>query len=262
MSLADKIEQYEYLRLLLLGSEAGVGLAQPRLNPGAEGFDAFVSTSYVALRETLAEDASFFSRVGVLARHQAPRSVYLLRTARQHDDNLEAVVFYDRWVGDEPIDWDNAVERLAEQVEDYLGLMIQAARSVRQSGELHRQWADSASVSVSTVFASVCQDLVLAFPSRAREAKVRAIEGRYRRERQAGPKRRVIADLCVQEALSESGGLPVDYAELLDELGLLGTRDAPAVLALAYATSRAHPNLNGDDFKRKTSEMWWSLVSS
>lgn len=262
MTLADSIFQYERLRLLLLGSEAGLGIELPRSNPGADGFDAFVSSSYVALRETLAEDASFLASVGVLRDHEAKRSVYLLRTARQHDDNQTAATFYNRWLGNEPIDWDDAVERLVKQVEDYLRSLVRAAQAVRQSDTLRQQWVEAASVSVASVFASVSQDLGLDFSAGARQAKVRAIEARYRRERPSGPKRRIIADLCVQEALSESGVLPVDYSELLDALGLIRSRDASTLLALAYATAHALPGLNGEDFIRKTSEMWWSLVQA
>lgn len=262
MSLADSIAQYEYVRLLLLGSEVGLRIEQPGSDLGADGFDAFVSTAYVALRETLAEDVSFLLSVGVFGNHDAIRSVYLLRTARQHDDNDQAVSFYNGWLGEEPIDWSDAVERLVERVEDCLGALTRAAQMVRQSPALHQQWVDSASVSVLSVFASVCRDLRLAFPRGTTLAKVRAIEGRYRRERPAGPKRRIIADFCVQEALSESGALPVDYWELLDELGLIGSRNASAALVLAYATARALPGLSGEAFRRKTSEMWWSLVGT
>lgn len=198
----------------------------------------------------------------MFGNHDAIRLVYMLRTARQHDDNERAVSFYNNWLGNEPIDWDDAAERLAEQVEDCLRSLTRAAHAVRQSPALHQRWVDSASVSVSSVFASVCQDLRLSFSYGTKQAKVRAIEGRYRRERPTGPKRRIIADLCVQEALSESGSLPVDYSELLDELELLGSRDASAVLALAYAAARALPGLNGEEFRRKTSEMWWSLVGT
>lgn len=260
MTLKESISQYEYVRVLVLGNEVGVGIAQPRSGAGADGFDAFVSSAYVAVRETLAEDASFLASVGAMGTHEATRSLHLLRTARQHDDNQGAVNFYNNWVGNEPVDWDDAAERLVDQVDDYLRTLTRAAQAVRQSSSLAQQWKDADSVSVPTVFASVCRDLSLSFPFAARQAKVRAIESRYRRERPAGAKRQIIADLCVQEALAESGVLPVDYSELLDELGLLGSREAPAVLALAYATARALPGTFGDDFKRKTSEMWWSLV--
>lgn len=262
MTIADSISQYEHLRAFLLGSEAGLRIELPGSNPGSHGFDAFVSSSHVALRETLAEDASFLAGVGVLRNHEVKRTVYLLRTARQHDDNQEAVTFYNTWLGNEPIDWSDAVERLVKQVEDYLRLLVRAAQAVRQSDALHQQWVKAASVSVASVFASVSQDLGLNFSPGARQAKVRAIEARYRRERPSGPKQRIIADFCVQEALSESKILPVDYSELLDALGLIRSRDASTLLSLAYATAHALPGLNGEDFIRKTSEMWWSLVQT
>ncbi|WP_231441523.1 hypothetical protein [Brevibacterium zhoupengii] len=261
MTISDFIVQYEQLRSLLLGSEVGLNIELPRSNSGADGFDSFVSSSYVALRETLAEDASFLSAIGVFGKRQdATRSVYMLRTARQHKDNKSALIFYSNWLGEEPIDWDDAVERLVNQVEGYMNSLIRAAQKVRRDPDLSQQWVEATSVSVPSVFAAVCRDLNLSFSTGARQAKVRAIEARYRREHLKGPKRRVIADLCVQEVLSEAAILPADYTELLDELGLLRSRNASAVLALAYATARALPELEGDNFKRKTSEMWWALV--
>lgn len=260
MTIADTITQYEALRMLLLGSEAGIGIAQPRPSPGSSDFDAFVSSSYVALRETLADDASFLSSADVLGRHEATLSVFLLRTARQHDDNQGAVRFYEQWVGTEPIDWDDAVGRLVQQVEDYLRKLVEAAQVVRRSPALHARWVASDSVSTPSIFDAVCRDLNLSFAHGARKAKVRAIEARYRRDGLARGKKRMIADLCVQEALSESGILPVAYSDLLDEMGLIRSRDAAAAVALAYATARALPRLKGEDFKRKVSEMWWSLV--
>lgn len=262
MTLTESISHYEYVRVLILGNEVGLRIRQPTPNPGSSEFDAFVTSAYLAVRETLAEDASFLTSVGALGEHQATRSVYLLRTAAQHEDNPHAVRFRRDWVGQEPIAWDDAIDRLVGQLDDYVLALVAAANSVRNDPLLTQKWKESSSVSVPTIFASVCRDLGLHFARGATEAKVRAIEGRYRREKPAGPKEKVVADFCVQEALSESGVLPVDYTELLDELGVLGSRDAPAALALAYATGRAHPRLSGDGFKRKTSEMWWSLIQT
>lgn len=262
MTVADSITQYESLRALLLGSELGLRITLPPLllEAGPADFDAFVSSAYVVVREALAEDAAFLAHVGVLKAQDASRSIYLLRTARQHTDNELATSFYGAWLGPHPVDWAAAAARLTAQIEDFFQALIQAALAVRASPLLHQQWIEAVAVSVPSTFDAVCRDLRLSYRNGARAAKIRAIEGRYRREKLTGPKSRIIADLCIQEVLSETGLLPVPHSELLDELGLLGEREAAAALALAYTTARALPGLRGEGFSRKVSTMWWSLV--
>lgn len=254
--------QYENLRVLLLGRELGLTIQVPNAINSIDVFDSFVTSAYVAVRETLAEDASFFNSAGLLEHHPATKSIYLLRTARQHGENKSAVNFYETWLGKNPIDWEQAKNRLIVDLEGYLFLLIRAAQEVRVSPTLLIRWKESDSVSVPSVFASVCHDLQLTFTPKARNAKVRAVQERYRREKRQGTKLKIISDFCVQEALSESDILPVEYAELLDELGLLNTRDAQAAISLAYSTALTFPELRGEDFKRKTSELWWTLLKT
>lgn len=262
MTIAELTEQYESLRALLLGSELGVSIVLPGSIIAEASFDAFVSSGYVALRETLADDVTFLRRAGGLGSPAALQTIYLLRTARQHTDNETAVQFYASWVGPEPINWSAAASRLAAEIAAFFQDLIRSAQTVRRTAVLHEQWREAAAVSVASTFDGVCHDLGLSFRPVARTAKIRAIESRYRRERVSGSKHRVMTDFCLQEVLSETGPLPVNHGDLLDELGLLGSEDAAAAASLAYATARALPNLRGDDFSRKVSELWWSLVSN
>ena len=261
MTIETSISQYESLRVLLLGSNLGIVESPLRLDASTgPDFDALVSSASGIVRETLAEDVAFFRRAGVMPLQPVSASIYHLRTAKQHADNDASARFYFDWVGSPPVDWVAATARLVAELEDFFDELVNAALTVRSSSALTRRWVDEAAVSVQSIFDAVCRDLNISFRSGARAAKIRAIESRFGRDRPPGPKREAVAELCVQEVLSESNTLPVVHSELLDELGLLGSRDASAAVTLAYATARALPRLSGQEFSRKVSEMWWSLT--
>ena len=261
MTLQQSLAQYEALRSLLVGTASGVAIAPPATGSAtAADFNAFVSVAYVALRETMAEDIAFLRSVKVLPASVSSRPIYLLRTAQQHTDNADAAAFYRNWTGPDPVDWHDAIARLEVLLTEFCEALVRAATSVRTSPSLHRKWQESVAVAVPSIFDSVCRDLALQFRDGARAAKIRAVESRYLREGSKTPKQPVIADLCAQEVLSETAALPVPHSELLDQLGLIGSREAAAALSLAYATSRALPSLKGDDFSRKVSTAWWALL--
>lgn len=263
MTLMNKIYTYEYTRELVLGSRLGLRIETPQQCKSRTDFDGFVTAYYVALYETASEDAAFLVRAKVLKRHSVIGILKKLRTAVQHENNLAAKNFYDGWLGAEPLDWDEILARLDPLVHDYLVTLIAAANTVRQSPRLKHQWKESAEVSVPSIFEGVCNDLNLTFPPVPKAAKVREVESRYKRElHHSGTKKKIITDLCVQEVLSEKSLLPIDYSLFLDELGLLGSPDARSAITLAYATAQVHPGLSGADFRRKVSELWWSLVIS
>lgn len=261
MTTSELAQRYDALRDLLVGSTVGLNLAS-RISPDTKesDFDSFVSTCYKATKEQLAADIDFFISAKITQRETLltfQRCVYLLRTAKQHSDNDEAISYYNSWVG-EPSDWHCAALLLEEKLEAFLTSLIECAARVQGSASLRKKWQDSSAVSTESIFDAVCRDLNCTFRPRARKAKIQNVESRYRRSGHQS-KKRTITDFCVQEILSETDTLPMPHSKILDSMGYLGQAQAPALISLSYAIMQASPGLEGERFLRKVSESWWAI---
>jgi hypothetical protein len=239
----------------------GVGLvydSAPRLNPAAtsaDGFTNLVSQYYMFFREAIAQDVSFLRGVeGHRAIAEFDRAIYLLRTAKQHDDNPEATQFFEHWIEEHPT-WQQAVDALAELLERALEQLARISGRVRRDAALARAWNERASAEPTSIFESVCADLAVTFNDRLAAILIRNVERRAKRLRPGEDARAAVEALCAEEITNQAKRLPVPYHAVLDRLGLIGRSRAQAALLLAYSIS-ASTTLGGEAFLLRVEEAW------
>lgn len=220
-----------------------------------EDFDSLVSEMYKLFREDLAGDIAFLRSVeNDRAVIEFDKAIYLLRTAKQHNDNSEAQAFYGRWT-DGGTSWQVSMDAL---VIKFTGALVQLARissRVRRDRDLAQVWKNRANVQTELVFQAVCDDLKLTFPSRLQQALVANVNRRAKRLPQGSDYESSVKNICAQEAVAQMYSLPVPYYQLLDRLGVLGTRSAVATLLLAYSLSMS-TNLAGEEFISHVEKVW------
>ena len=239
----------------------GAGLVlepRPRLTPevdSEEGFSNLASEYYVFFREALAPDVSFLRGV---ESHPAivefDRTIYLLRTARQHHDNDDASRFLGDWLAANP-GWQEAADALAEVLKRALDQLARISGIVRRDAALADAWRDRAAVEPASIFRSVCADFAVTFNDGLSAILIRNVERRARRVRPDQDVRTALEALCAEEITNQNKRLPVPYFAILDRLGLLGHRSARAALLLAYSIG-ASTGLRGEAFLVRVEEAW------
>lgn len=240
---------------------AGVGLvfdSKPRLDPSVnsgDGFTQLISELYVFFREAIAPDVAFLRSVeGHRAITEFDRTIYLLRTAKQHQDNAEAREFFDDWVEKHPT-WQEAANSLSELLKRALGELARISGRVRRDGALARSWRERATTEPSTIFEAVCADLAVNFNDRVAGILIRNVERRAKQVRPGQDVRTAIEALCAEEITNQPKRLPVPYYAVLDRLGLLGDQRARAALLLAYSIESSN-RLRGEAFLLRVEKAW------
>lgn len=238
----------------------GVALTaeSPDMNPkvnSQDAFDSLVSDYSSLLREALAADVGFLMEVERSARvRKCERSVYLLRTAKQHHDNSEATKFYREWE-EATQSWQVAADALAKLLEDALADLARVSGRVRRDAALTAAWRDRVSIEPAAVFSSVCADLRVTFSPVHTGVLVRQIEKRARRIKPGQDLRAELEAICADEATNQGKRLPVPYHQVLDRLGVLGQQRARSALLLAYSIAGA-TSLRGEQFLARVEETW------
>ncbi|MGW5317141.1 hypothetical protein [Nocardia thailandica] len=230
----------------------------PNLNPACNSeaeFDSVVSDYYRLFRERLRKDVSFLKSAG---RHadidDFDSTVYLLRTAKQHDDNREAVTFYETWVV-EHRPWRQAAIALAEMFARCIQRLEVASGRVRRDPSLSAAWREHASIEPEAVFLAVCDDLQVRFSPSNRQRMVRNVSKQLQRIKAGDDIRTATEHLCAQEITAQLRPLPMPYFEVLDRLDLIGKHHAKAALLVAYSI-RTATNLKGEEFLLRVEETW------
>lgn len=249
-------------KIICTGMELGDAV-QPDMSPTRPNENAFitlVSEYYQFFRESNAPDIAFLLSID---RHRLvvdfDNAIYLLRTAKQHNDNQGAVNFYNTWVASHA-SWQDASSALAQLLNQVLAQLAQISLRVRRDPKLVKAWKDRASTEPQTVFEAVCQDLKVGFRDGTRKALIGNVVRRAKYLRPHDDIRACLEDFCAQEITAQGRSLPVPYHQVLDRLGVLGTSKARAALLLAYSIS-ASTRLQGENFLVRV-EQTWLLASS
>jgi hypothetical protein len=244
----------------------GVGLdydTPPDLTPQRQSeadFDALVTEYHKLFRESLRDDVAFLRSVEDHA-HIAyfDDAVYLLRTAKQHQDNAKATAYYSNWTTTHK-PWQLAAEALANACSNGLTQLDRISGRVRRDSSLARAWKDRASIEPETIFEAVCLDLAARFTVPNKRRMVGNVAARLRLHGPGTDTRTTVENLCAREITSQALTLPVPYYEVLDRLGLMGRREARAALLLAYSVASSTA-LRGEAFMTRVDETW-KLTSS
>lgn len=230
----------------------------PNLNPVCTteaDFDSLVTEYYTLFRERLRSDIAFLKSVessdDLVGFDSA---IYLLRTAKQHDDNPKAIAFYERWA-EEHQPWGRAAEALADAFARAIQQLERVTSRIRRDQGLSAAWREHASIEPESVFLAVCDDLHVRFSRSNRRRLVRNVQTRLQWVNTGQNVRAAIEDLCAQEITSQLRSLPVPYFEVLDRLELIGKQDARAALLVAYSIGAA-TNLSGEAFLLRVEETW------
>ena len=253
----DLLETLSSARQMATGSPLLVDAPDlsPRCETDAE-FGVLVTAYYKFLYEEISADVAFLAQIKRMPGVDSARDLlYALRTAAQHSDNEEAVRKAHKWRERESSP-QSAAESLASTMETALRELASAAVRVSRNGPDAARWREILTVDTSTVFVEVVSDLGLSFSLGNQKRMVRLVEKRLEVKSPRGDRRKVVADYCVQEILSEHGPLPVEYQEVLDSLGLFGKRNAAGALLLAYSVAEVAPSLRGDAFLARVEEMF------
>lgn len=225
-----------------------------------EEFDSLVSDYSTFFREEISSDVGFLRRMcRGRAVVECDRTIYALRTAKQHADNAEATTFYEAWQARHD-GWQASADALADLLRLALEALAEASARVKRDGSLRSAWREKSSVEPETIFDAVCADLNLSFGRGRKEALLRNVERRLKNSNSTGAVRDVCTALCVDEVTGEKGVLPVSHADVLDRLGLLGKRQSVPALWVAYSVAKTTP-LKGEAYLLRVEEAW-KLVSS
>lgn len=226
----------------------------PVCNSQAE-FDSVVSEYYTLFRERLRKDVAFLRSVDHhpdLANFDS--AIYRLRTAKQHDDNPDAVSFYRDWVA-KYHPWRQTAHALADAFARCIQRLEVASGRVRRDPNLSAAWREHASIEPEAVFLAVCEDLRVRFSPGNRRRMIRNVSNRLQWIKSNDDVRTATEHLCAQEITSQLRSLPVPYFEILDRLDLIGKQDAKAALLVAYSVEAA-TNLKGEEFLLRVEETW------
>lgn len=230
----------------------------PNLRPtctSEAGFDSLVTEYYTLFRERIRGDVAFLKSV---ESHRDlvdfDSAIYLLRTAKQHDDNPKATAFYEDWVAENG-PWEQAAQALADAFAKAIQHLERVTSRIRRDHKLSAAWKEHASTEPESIFLAVCEDLRVRFGQGNRRRLVRNVQTRLQWVKSGEDVRAAIEDLCAQEITSQLRSLPVPYFEVLDRLDLIGKRDAKAALLVAYSIEAA-TNLTGEAFLLRVEETW------
>ena len=233
-------------------------------------FGALVSKSYMLWRETWMLDIGFL---------RGPRRaggpiwdfddlIYKLRTAQQHSDNREAVARSEEWVKtacgrNAPAtydEWAVCGRALMLGLNVAIERLCKLAAAGRRDTSFRQAWLAKVSESVESIVSSVVDDLGMHLDERQRQRHVREVERRWKsyRLRRGETAAEVLASFAERSLVSAMDRLPCDHQQVLDELGVLGSVDASAVLRLAHTVAEIS-GTSGETFVKLVGSTWASL---
>jgi hypothetical protein len=137
-------------------------------------------------------------------------TIYLLRTAKHHDDNPDAVAFYGRWTTEHQ-PWQRAADALANALAKAIQQLEAVSSRVRRDRKLSAAWRDHASKEPEAIFLAVCDDLRVRFSQGNQRRLVRNVRTRLQRINPHDDIRAITKELCAQEITSQLRPLPVPY---------------------------------------------------
>lgn len=232
----------------------------PRVD-SQDAFDSLISDYSSFLREALAVDTAFLMEVeNSQSVRNCERSIYLLRTAKQHHDNAEATKFYKQFETASQ-SWQAAANAIAKLLEDALVDLVRISGRVRRDSKLTAAWKDRVSIDPAAIFASVCSDLRISFSPAHTGVLLRQVGKQARRIKPGQDVRKQLEAICADEATGSGKRLPVPYHHVLDRLGLLGQARARSGLLLAYAVAGS-TSLRGEEFLTRVEEAWKAATAA
>ncbi|MFG3508674.1 hypothetical protein ACGF5F_24605 [Streptomyces sp. NPDC047821] len=235
-------------------------------------FSALVSGTYKLWRETWKLDVGFLLRAkgDSAAAREFDQLIYQLRTADQHTDNVAATTYRAEWTrsacgGRPPAsqeDWAACARALMIALNAAVACLTKLAAVNRVQLVFRQAWQAKYSESVQAVVTQVAADLSLNLPAATRQYHERQVERRWSRYRLRTDETaaQVLASFAECSLVSDLGRLPCDYLDILDELQVLGTKDAVAALRLAHSVAEISL-AKGDAYIKLVTSTWTTLRS-
>ncbi len=233
-------------------------------------FGALVSAAYKLWRENWKLDLGFLFG---LRRADGPARdfdnlIYQLRTAQQHADNSEAIARWDDWTTDAcgghiPVaedDWAACGRALMVGINTAIGCLCRLVADGRRQESFRQAWQTKVGESVAGVVTRVAADLGMYLRPAQRNHHLREVERRWSRYRLRGGETAadVLASFAERSLVSGMDALPCSYQWILDELRVLGTADAVAVLHLAHAVAEIS-GTTGATYLKLVESTWAAL---
>lgn len=236
------------------------------------GFSALVSGAYKLWRESWKLDVGFLlnAKGDSTAAREFGQLIYQLRTAEQHTDNAEATTRRAEWTknasgGHFPVsqeDWAACGRALMVAFNAAVASLTALAAASRLQPAFQQAWQAKFSESVQAVVTQVAADLNLHLSPPSRQHHERQVERRWSRYRLRSGETaaQIMASFAECSLVSDVGRLPCDYLDILDELQVLGTRDAVAALRLAHSVAEISLT-TGDTYVKLVTSTWTTLRS-
>lgn len=236
-------------------------------------FVALVTAAYKLWRETWKLDVGFLfsQRRTDGAARDFDALIYQLRTAQQHADNSEATTRWQRWTRDAAggqapttdIEWRACGRALMAALNTAIDCLHKIAADGRCHASFRHAWQAKVAESVEAVVTRVAADLGMELNPGQRGHHVRDVErrwGRYRlRHNETATD--ALASFAERSLVSGMEPLPCDYQRILEELHVLGSGDAVAVLHLAHAIAEIS-NTTGETYVKLVESTWAALRPS
>ncbi|MEU9712886.1 hypothetical protein AB0E21_30415 [Streptomyces sp. NPDC047967] len=235
-------------------------------------FSVLVSGAYKLWREAWKLDVGFLinSKGNSTEARKFDQLIYQLRTADQHTDNTEAVTRRADWTaavcgGQSPAsqdDWTSCGRALMAAFSAAVACLTALAAASRLKPEFRQAWQAKFSESVQAVVARVSADLNVYLPPSTRQYHERQVEKRWSKHklRSGETAAQVMGSFAECSLVSDVRPLPCDYLDILDELQVLGTRDAVTALRLAHSVAEISLT-TGDAYLKLVVSTWTTLRS-
>lgn len=235
-------------------------------------FSLLVSGTYKLWRETWKLDIGFLVRAkgDSTAARQFDQLIYQLRTADQHTDNATATTCRAEWTsnscgGHSPAsqkDWAACGRALMLALNVAVTCLTTLAATNRNEPVFRQAWRAKYAESAQAVVTKVAADLNLNLPAATLQYHERQVERRWSRYRLRSGETaaQVMAAFAECSLVANLGRLPCDHLDILDELQVLGTKDAVAALRLAHSVAEISL-AKGDAYVKLVTSTWATLRS-
>lgn len=235
-------------------------------------FRDLVSRCYILWRESWKQDIWFL--LGLGRSNDAAKSfdqlIYALRTSHQHTGNERASRAANEWFetacgGSHPAaadDWQSCGHALIRTMVEAITDLSSSAAWARKHQRLRQAWREKGVESIESTVASVAADLGLRLQDGTLAHHVRQVERRWSRYRlRAGEEPdQALAALAEADLVSRLSPLRCSYLDVLDELNVLGSRDAVPALLLAHGVAGVS-GLSGEALVRAVATIWAAFRS-
>lgn len=260
----NPLEALDYNRRLCtgVGLEPSIRMVESSGVSTEADFNEIVNQCYQLWHEQLGADVAFLATAARELRAFTERDTITgfdglidpLRNGSFHSGAAGAKQIRSAWV-DRRKPWPIAATQICRDLERALAALASVSGKVRVDGRLKHAWSDRTVLDPAGVLAAVARDMAIILPAHAQSIKISNISKRAKRLGPDDDVHEALEDFAVEELIQRPRRLPVAYYEVLDRLGVLGSREAKGALLLAFGLAETK-GLGPDEFLDRIEQLW------